>query len=77
MTEFLRTFATGSFDLLLRVFLIVIPIMVVLEVFEGTRAFRAVVRASGPGSCVTSAWMSVRRLRHSSASSSASPTAEG
>jgi hypothetical protein len=45
MTEFLHAFATGSLDLLLRVFLIVVPIMVVLEVFEGTRAFRAVVRA--------------------------------
>ena len=45
MTEFLHAFVTGSFDLLLRVFLIVVPIMVVLEVFEGTRAFRAVVRA--------------------------------
>ena len=44
MTAFLRTFATGSFDLLLRVFLIVVPIMVVLEVFEGTRSFRVVVR---------------------------------
>jgi hypothetical protein len=45
MTEFLRSLATGSLDLLLRVFLIVVPIMVVLELFEGTRAFRAVVRA--------------------------------
>ena len=45
MTDFLRKFATGSLDLLLRVFLIVVPIMVVLELFEGTRAFRAVVRA--------------------------------
>ena len=45
MTDFLREFATGSLDLLLRVFLIVVPIMVVLELFEGTRAFRAVVRA--------------------------------
>jgi len=44
MQEFLRTFVTGSFDLLLRVFLIVIPIMVVLELFEGTRGFRTVVR---------------------------------
>jgi hypothetical protein len=44
MTEFLHTFLTGSFDLLLRVFLIVIPIMVVLELFEGTRSFRFVVR---------------------------------
>jgi len=45
MTDLLRTFITGSAGLLLRVFLIVVPIMVVLEVFEGTRAFRAVVRA--------------------------------
>lgn len=45
MTEFLREFATGSLDLMLRVFLIVVPIMVALELFEGTRAFRAVVRA--------------------------------
>jgi hypothetical protein len=45
MTEFLHTFASGSLDLLLRVFLIVVPIMVVLELSEGTRAFRAVVRA--------------------------------
>jgi hypothetical protein len=43
--DLLRTFVVGSFDLLLRVFIIVIPIMVALEVFEGTRAFRAVVRA--------------------------------
>jgi hypothetical protein len=41
--DLLRTFVVGSFDLLLRVFIIVIPIMVVLEVFEGTRAFAAVV----------------------------------
>jgi hypothetical protein len=45
MAHLLHTFATGSFSLLLRVFLIVIPVMVVLEVFEGTRAFRTVVRA--------------------------------
>src|SRR5665647_676137 len=45
MADLLRTFVTGSFDLLLRVFLIVVPIMVVLELFEGTRPFRAVVRA--------------------------------
>jgi hypothetical protein len=44
MTEFLREFGWGSADLLLRVFLIVVPIMVVLELFEGTRGFRAVVR---------------------------------
>jgi hypothetical protein len=45
MGQLLHTFFAGSFSLLLRVFLIVIPIMVVLEVFEGTRAFRRVVRA--------------------------------
>ncbi len=44
MTEFLRSFATGSLDLMLRVFLIVVPIMVALELFEGTRSFRAIVR---------------------------------
>jgi len=43
--DLLRTFVTGSFDLLLRVFLIVVPIMVALEIFEGTRPFRALVRA--------------------------------
>jgi hypothetical protein len=45
MADLLRTFVTGSFDLLLRVFIIVVPIMVALELFEGTRPFRAVVRA--------------------------------
>jgi hypothetical protein len=45
MGDLLLTFAWGSLDLLLRVFLIVVPIMVVLELFEGTRPFRAVVRA--------------------------------
>ena len=44
MGQLLHTFLAGSFSLLLRVFLIVIPIMVVLEVFEGTPAFRRVVR---------------------------------
>jgi len=44
MADLLRTFLTGSFDLLLKVFLIVVPIMVVLELFEGTRPFRALVR---------------------------------
>jgi hypothetical protein len=44
VSQFLHTFLTGSLDLLVRVFLIVVPIMVVLEVFEGTRGFRAVVR---------------------------------
>ncbi len=45
MADLLRAFVTGSFDLLWRVFVIVVPIMVVLELFEGTRSFRAVVRA--------------------------------
>jgi len=45
MGDLLHTFVTGSADLLLRVFLIVVPIMVVLELFEGTRSFRAVVHA--------------------------------
>ena len=45
MPELLHTFLTGSWDLLWRVFVIVVPIMVALEMFEGTRAFRAVVRA--------------------------------
>jgi hypothetical protein len=44
MGEFLHAFVVGSLGLLLRVFLIVVPIMVALELFEGTRAFRAVVR---------------------------------
>ncbi len=44
MQEFLHTFVTGSFDLLLRVFLIVVPIMVVLELFEGTDVYRRLVR---------------------------------
>lgn len=44
MGELLREFAAGSRDLLLRVFLIVVPIMVALELFEGTRPFRALVR---------------------------------
>lgn len=45
MTELLRTFVAGSLDMLLGVFLIVVPIMVVLELFEGTRPFRALVHA--------------------------------
>jgi len=45
MADLVLTFFSGSADLLLRVFLIVVPIMVALELFEGTRAFRAVVRA--------------------------------
>lgn len=45
MLDLLHSFIGGSLDLLLRVFLIVVPIMVALELFEGTCAFRAVVRA--------------------------------
>lgn len=45
MGELLREFAGGSFELLLRVFLIVVPIMVALELFEGTRPFRSMVRS--------------------------------
>lgn len=44
MGGLLREFLDGSLDLLLRVFVIVVPIMVVLELFEGTRPFRALVR---------------------------------
>jgi hypothetical protein len=42
--DFLRTFAEGAGGLALRMFLIVVPIMVVMELVEGTRAFRAFVR---------------------------------
>jgi len=44
MTDLLRTFLTGSFELLWRMFVIVVPIMVALELFEGSRPFRALVR---------------------------------
>src|SRR5271157_870269 len=44
MWSLLGEFASGSFHLLLRVFLIVVPIMVVLELFEGSRPFRRLVR---------------------------------
>jgi hypothetical protein len=44
MADLLRTFVVGSADLLLRVFLIVVPLMVVLELFEGTRPFTTLVR---------------------------------
>lgn len=44
MTDLLRTFLVGSFELLWRMFVIVVPIMVVLELFEGSRPFRALVR---------------------------------
>jgi hypothetical protein len=44
MWDLLRTFLAGSFELLWRMFVIVVPIMVVLELFEGTKPFRTVVR---------------------------------
>ena len=44
MWSLLSEFVHGSFTLLLRVFLIVVPIMVVLELFEGSRPFRRLVR---------------------------------
>ncbi len=44
MDGLLREFLQGSLDLVVRVFVIVVPIMVVLELFEGTRPFRALVR---------------------------------
>lgn len=40
-----RDFLAGAGGLLWRVFAIVVPIMVVLELFEGTRPFRLVVGA--------------------------------
>jgi hypothetical protein len=43
MPELLHSFLTGSFDLLWRMFVIVVPIMVALELFEGTRPFRRLV----------------------------------
>jgi len=45
MTDLLHTFLSGSFELLWRMFVIVVPIMVVLELFEGSRPFRALVRS--------------------------------
>ena len=44
MIDLLRTFVSGSWSLCSKMFLIVVPIMVVLELFEGTRPFRALVR---------------------------------
>jgi hypothetical protein len=44
VADFFRTFFAGSLDLLIRVFVIVVPIMVVLELFEGSRPFAALVR---------------------------------
>jgi len=37
-------FLTGSFGLLWKTFAIVVPIMIVLEVFEGSRPYRAMVK---------------------------------
>ncbi len=44
VADFLRTFFEGAGGLTLRMFLIVVPIVVVMEVIEGTRPFRAFVR---------------------------------
>ena len=44
MGQLLWQFLHGSFTLLLRVFLIVVPMMVLLEIFEGSRPFRRLVR---------------------------------
>ena len=44
MSALLSQFLHGSFSLLLRVFVIVVPMMVLLEVFEGSRPFRRLVR---------------------------------
>ncbi len=44
MADLARDFVDGALSLLVTVFVIVVPIMVVLEVFEGTRPFRALVR---------------------------------
>jgi len=43
--EFLGSFLLGAGDLALRMLVIVVPIMVLMEVVEGTRPFRAFVRA--------------------------------
>jgi hypothetical protein len=44
VADFAHTFVVGSLDLLFRVFVIVVPIMVVLELFEGSRPFAALLR---------------------------------
>ena len=49
VTDFVRTFAEGAGGLALRMLAIVVPIMVVMEVLEGTRPFRAFVRGWGRG----------------------------
>jgi hypothetical protein len=41
--ELAREFLGGSLDLLVTVFVIVVPIMVLLELFEGTRPYRVMV----------------------------------
>lgn len=43
MKDLVHTFLLGSWDLLFKVFLIVVPIMIFLEMFEGTRPFRVLV----------------------------------
>jgi hypothetical protein len=45
VSDLLREFLSGSLSLLLRVFVIVVPIMVFLELFEGTRPFHSLVRS--------------------------------
>ncbi|NLG65284.1 MAG: hypothetical protein GX537_06735 [Actinobacteria bacterium] len=42
--DLLREFATGSWSLLWKMFAIVVPMMVLLELFEGSRAYRGMVR---------------------------------
>ncbi len=44
MGDLLRTFLSGTWDLCLKVFVIVVPIMVVLELLEGTAPWRKLVR---------------------------------
>jgi ABC-type multidrug transport system permease subunit len=43
MTHLLTQFADGTFHLLLKMFLIVVPIMVAMELFEGSRPYTALV----------------------------------
>jgi len=44
MGDLVRTFLSGTWDLCFKVFVIVVPIMVVLELLEGTGPWRALVR---------------------------------
>jgi hypothetical protein len=44
MSDFMRTFVEGSASLLLSVFVVVVPVLIVLEIFEGSRPFRALLR---------------------------------